>query len=60
MDEVPDAVALADELVLTDLYAEAAEAEGVEVPDDDMAPFGVRLDGATFDPADFAAEANRT
>jgi nitrate/nitrite transport system substrate-binding protein len=59
VDEVPDPAALADELVLTDLYVEAAEAEGVAIPDDDMAPFEVRLDGATFDPADFAAEANR-
>jgi nitrate/nitrite transport system substrate-binding protein len=57
--EVPDPVALADELILTDLYAEAAAAEGVDIPDDDMAPFEVRLDDATFDPADFAAEANR-
>jgi nitrate/nitrite transport system substrate-binding protein len=57
--EVPDPAALADELVLTDLYAEAAEAEGVAIPDDDMSPFEIRLDGTTFDPADFAAEAGR-
>jgi nitrate/nitrite transport system substrate-binding protein len=58
--EVPDPTALADELILTDLYAEAAAAEGVDIPDDDMAPFDVRLDDVTFDPADFEAEATRT
>jgi nitrate/nitrite transport system substrate-binding protein len=57
--EVPDPTALADELVLTDLYAEAAAAEGVAIPDDDMSPFEVRLDGATFDPADFDGEVAR-
>lgn len=57
--QVPDPTALADELVLTDLYAAAAEAEGVAVPDDDLAPFEVRLDGATFDPADIDAEVAR-
>ena len=38
-------------LILSDLYTEVAAAEGIEVPDDDMAPFEVRLDGVTFDPA---------
>ena len=42
-----------------DLYAEVAEAEGIDVPDDDMAPFEVVLDGATFDPAE-AARGGRT
>ena len=37
-----------------------AEAEGVAVPDDDMAPFEVRLDGVTFDPAHPDEEAART
>jgi nitrate/nitrite transport system substrate-binding protein len=60
LPEVPDPVALADELILTDLYAEAAEAEGVAIPDDDMSPLEVRLDDTTFDPVDFAAEAART
>ena len=59
LTEVPDPTALADELILTDLYAEAAEAEGVDVPDDDMAPFEVRLDDVTFDPADPGAEIAR-
>ena len=49
--ETPDYTALVDSIILSDLYASVAEAEGIEVPDDDMAPFEVRLDGVTFDPA---------
>lgn len=56
----PDYKALADELILTDLYKEVARAEGVEVPDDDMAPFDVKLDNVTFDPNDPAKEVART
>ncbi len=59
LSEAPDYQGLADELILTDLYAEAAQAAGVDVPDDDMAPFEVRLDGVTFDPAAPAEEASR-
>ena len=51
---------LADELILTDLYAEVAKAEGVDVPDDDMAPFTVKLDDTTFDPAKPDEEASPT
>ena len=57
--EVARSTALADELILTDLYEEVAAAEGIDVPDDDMAPFNIRLDDATFDPADLEAEVNR-
>ena len=59
LDEAPDYEALADELILSDLYVEAATAAGVEVPDDDMAPFEVKLDGITFDPAAPDEEAAR-
>jgi nitrate/nitrite transport system substrate-binding protein len=60
IDEWPsNAMEIVDDIVLTDLYAEVAEAEGIAIPDDDMAPFEVRLDGATFDPADPAAEVAR-
>jgi nitrate/nitrite transport system substrate-binding protein len=55
----PDYTALVDDIVLTDLYSEEAEAEGITVPDDDMAPFEVRLDGVTFDPAKPDEEAAR-
>jgi nitrate/nitrite transport system substrate-binding protein len=60
LDEFPaDATKLVDDIVLTDLYAEVAAAEGIAVPDDDMKPFDVRLDAATFDPAKPADEAAR-
>jgi nitrate/nitrite transport system substrate-binding protein len=60
LTEAPPYEELASELILSDLYAEVAAAEGIEVPDDDMAPFEVALDGVTFDPTDPAAEAGRT
>jgi nitrate/nitrite transport system substrate-binding protein len=48
-----------DSIVLTDLYAKVAEAEKIAIPNDDMKPFEVRLDGATFDPKKPADEAAR-
>ncbi len=59
LTEAPDYQGLADELILTDLYAEAAEAAGVDIPDDDMTPFDIKLDDVTFDPANPAEEASR-
>lgn len=59
IDEAPPYLDIADEIILRDLYEEVAAAEGIDVPDDDMAPFDVRLDGVTFDPADPAAEVAR-
>jgi nitrate/nitrite transport system substrate-binding protein len=59
LTEAPDYTTLVDDIVLTDLYAEVAEAEGIAVPDDDMAPFEVRLDGVTFDPTKPDEEAAR-
>ncbi|MGH8899894.1 MAG: ABC transporter substrate-binding protein [Egibacteraceae bacterium] len=50
---------IADELILTDLYREVADAEGVAVPDDDLAPFPVKLDGVEFDPKQPEKEAAR-
>lgn len=58
LDEIPD-YDMVDELILSDLYAEVAEAEGIDIPDDDMQPFELALDGATFDPEDPDEEANR-
>jgi nitrate/nitrite transport system substrate-binding protein len=60
LTEAPPYQELADELVLSDLYAEVAEAEGVAVPDDDMQPFEIALDGVTFDPANPDEEASRS
>jgi nitrate/nitrite transport system substrate-binding protein len=59
LTEAPPYRELADELILSDLYAEVASAEGIDVPDDDMDPFEVKLDKVTFDPADPAAEVAR-
>jgi len=59
LQEAPDYQGLVDSLILSDLYKQVATAEGIEVPDDDMAPFDVRLDGVTFDPAKPEIEAAR-
>jgi nitrate/nitrite transport system substrate-binding protein len=50
LTEAPPYQELADELILSDLYAEVAQAEGIDIPDDDMQPFDVVLDDVTFDP----------
>ncbi|MGQ0742844.1 MAG: CmpA/NrtA family ABC transporter substrate-binding protein [Acidimicrobiales bacterium] len=55
----PPYAQLADSLILRDLYEEVAAAEGVTVPDDDMAPFDVKLDSVVFDPAKPQDEAAR-
>jgi nitrate/nitrite transport system substrate-binding protein len=57
--EAPPLRQLADELILTDLYAEVADAANVDVPKDDMAPFEIKLDHTMFDPAKPAEEAKR-
>ena len=40
-----------DAILLRDVYEKVAKAEKIAVPNDDMAPFTVKLDNATFDPA---------
>ena len=50
---------LADTLVLRDLYEKVAAKEGIPVPDDDMAPFTIKLDNTTFDPRKPLEEVNR-
>jgi nitrate/nitrite transport system substrate-binding protein len=59
LKEAPPFQALADELIMTDLYAKVAAAEGVAVPADDMAAFDVKLDKVNFDPKKPQAEASR-
>jgi nitrate/nitrite transport system substrate-binding protein len=59
LDELPKVTELADEIVLTDLYAEVAGELGVPIPDDDMKPFEVTLDHAVFDPSKPEEEAKR-
>jgi nitrate/nitrite transport system substrate-binding protein len=60
LQEAPAYQELVDDIILSDLYKEVAEAEGIAVPDDDMAPFEVKLDGITFDPTKPEEEATRT
>ncbi|MGH9186921.1 MAG: hypothetical protein ACRD0U_14065 [Acidimicrobiales bacterium] len=42
------------------MYAEVAEEEEIDIPDDDMAPFDVKLDDVTFDPSKLDEEVVRT
>jgi nitrate/nitrite transport system substrate-binding protein len=50
---------LADTIVLRGLYEKVAAKEGIDVPDDDMAPFHIQLDNTTFDPRKPLEEATR-
>ena len=52
LPELPDVNAIADKLIIPGLYEEVAKEMGIKVPDDNMAPFTIKLDGAKFDPAD--------
>lgn len=51
LKEAPDYKAIADKLILKDLYKEVAGELKIAIPDDDMSPFTLKLDNATFDPA---------
>lgn len=51
LKEEPDYKAIADKLILQDLYTEVANELNIPVPDDDMQPFTIDLDKVTFDPA---------
>ena len=59
LKEAPPYEQIASRLLLSDLYREVAESEGVPIPDDDLAPFEVKLDGVTFDPSRVEEEASR-
>ena len=59
LKEAPPYAQLVDSIVLTDLYEKAADKAGVDVPDDDMAPFEVALDKAEFDPKKVQEEVGR-
>jgi len=50
LKEPPDYQKIAESLVMQDLYRQVAEEMGIPVPDDDMRPFEIKLDGAKFDP----------
>lgn len=60
LKEAPPHMQLADSIILRDAYEKAAMAAKIDVPDDDMAPFEVKLDGVTFDPAKPEEEVERT
>jgi nitrate/nitrite transport system substrate-binding protein len=49
---VPDYAAIADKLIMQDLYKEVAGELKIAVPDDDMKPLTLKLDNAVFDPND--------
>ncbi|WP_366184452.1 CmpA/NrtA family ABC transporter substrate-binding protein [Flavobacterium ovatum] len=51
----PNYKAIADKLILTDLYKEVAASMKVKVPADDMKPFSLTMDKTVFDPANPAA-----
>jgi nitrate/nitrite transport system substrate-binding protein len=51
----PDYAAVANKLLMTDLYKEVAKEAGLKLPTDDMAIIKTTLDGWTFDPKDPAA-----
>lgn len=50
LQSAPDYSAIADRLILDDVYREVATSMKVPVPADDMKPFTLQLDKAVFDP----------
>ncbi len=50
LKEAPDYKAIADKLILQDLYEEVAASMKVKVPADDMKPFSLTMDKTVFDP----------
>ena len=55
LDDAPDYKAIADKLILQDLYEEVAKSMKVKVPTDDMKPFSLTMDKTVFDPNNPAA-----
>lgn len=51
LKEAPDYKAIADKIILQDLYKEVATSMKIKIPDDDMKPFAIELDKIKFDPA---------
>ena len=50
LQNAPDYKAVADKLIMQDLYLEVAKSMGIKIPADDMKPFTLTLDKVTFDP----------
>jgi nitrate/nitrite transport system substrate-binding protein len=57
--QAPDYKAVAEQLIMQDLYTEVAKELNVAIPADDMQPFALQLDGIEFDPNDVAASLER-
>jgi nitrate/nitrite transport system substrate-binding protein len=55
LKEAPDYKAIADKLILQDLYEEVATSMKVKIPTDDMKPFSLTMDKTVFDPNNPAA-----
>ncbi len=55
LKEAPDYKAIADKLILQDLYEEVAKSMNVKIPSDDMKPFSLTMDKTVFDPNNPAA-----
>ena len=55
LDNAPNYKAIADKLILQDLYEEVAASMKVKVPNDDMKPFSLTMDKTVFDPNNPAA-----
>ena len=51
----PDYKAIADKLILQDLYKEVATSMKIKIPTDDMKPFSLTMDKTIFDPSNPAA-----
>lgn len=49
LPSAPDYKAIADKLIMQDLYMEVAKSMGIKIPADDMKPFTITLDKAVFD-----------
>jgi nitrate/nitrite transport system substrate-binding protein len=50
LQEAPDYKAIADKLIMQDLYKEVATAMKIKIPTDDMKPFALDIDKVKFDP----------
>jgi nitrate/nitrite transport system substrate-binding protein len=55
LKDAPDYKAIADKLILQDLYEEVAKSMNVKIPNDDMKPFSLTMDKTVFDPNNPAA-----
>ena len=55
LKEAPNYAAIADKLILQDLYEEVAKSMKIKIPTDDMKPFSLTMDKTVFDPSNPAA-----